>query len=80
MLAIDTSKGKIYDESAIDDELKQKYPYRKWLKENAIYIESRLDSYEGPGLKKFEASKFLQSSNYFYCLKKNEHRLSSPSY
>ena len=69
MLAIDTSKGRIYDESAIDDELKQKYPYRKWLKENAIYIESRLDSYEGPGLKKFESSKFLQSSKLFLLFK-----------
>ena len=69
MLAIDTSKGKIYDECTIDEELKQKYPYRKWLKENAIYIESRLDSYEGPGLKKFESPKFLQSSKLFLLFK-----------
>ena len=65
MLAIDTSKGIIHDESSIDNDLKQKFPYRKWLKENAIYIESRLDSYEGPGLKKFESSKFFQSSILF---------------
>ena len=78
MLAIDTSKGRIYDESAIDDELKQKYPYRKWLKENAIYIESRLDSYEGPGLKKFEASKFLQSSKLFLLFKEERTSVIKP--
>ena len=78
MLAIDTSKGRIYDESAIDDELKQKYPYRKWLKENAIYIESRLDSYEGPGLKKFEPSKFLQSSKLFLLFKEERTSVIKP--
>ena len=78
MLAIDTSKGRIYDESAIDDELKQKYPYRKWLKENAIYIESRLDSYEGPGLKKFEASKFFQSSKLFLLFKEERTSVIKP--
>jgi len=74
MLAIDTSKGIIHDESSIDNDLKQKFPYRKWLKENAIYIESRLDSYEGPGLKKFESSKFFNHQNYFFYLKKKEHQ------
>ena len=78
MLAIDTSKGRIYDESSIDDELKQKYPYRKWLKENAIYIESRLDSYEGPGLKKFEPSKFLQSSKLFLLFKEERTSVIKP--
>ena len=78
MLAIDTSKGRIYDESAIDNKLKQKYPYRKWLKENAIYIESRLDSYEGPGLKKFEPSKFLQSSKLFLLFKEERTSVIKP--
>ena len=78
MLAIDTSKGRIYDESSIDDELKQKYPYRKWLKENAIYIESRLDSYEGPGLKKFEPSKFLKSSKLFLLFKEERTSVIKP--
>ena len=78
MLAIDTSKGKIYDEYSIDEDLKQKYPYRKWLKENAIYIESSLDSYEGPGLKKFEASKFLQSSKLFLLFKEERTSVIKP--
>jgi glutamate synthase (NADPH/NADH) large chain len=78
MLAIDTSKGIIHDESSIDDDLKQKFPYRKWLKENAIYIESRLDSYEGPGLKKFESSKFFQSSKLFLLFKEERTSVIKP--
>jgi glutamate synthase (NADPH/NADH) large chain len=78
MLAIDTSKGIIHDESSIDNDLKQKFPYRKWLKENAIYIESRLDSYEGPGLKKFEASKFFQSSKLFLLFKEERTSVIKP--
>ena len=78
MLAIDTSKGIIHDESSIDNDLKQKFPYRKWLKENAIYIESRLDSYEGPGLKKFESSKFFQSSKLFLLFKEERTSVIKP--
>ena len=78
MLAIDTSKGIIHDESSIDNDLKQKFPYRKWLKENAIYIESRIDSYEGPGLKKFESSKFFQSSKLFLLFKEERTSVIKP--
>src|SRR6056300_629702 len=78
MLAIDTSKGMIFDEISIDNNLKQKFPYRKWLKENAIYIESRLDSYEGPGLKKFEPSKFLKSSKLFLLFKEERTSVIKP--
>ena len=78
MLAIDTSKGMIFDEISIDNNLKQKFPYRKWLKENAIYIESRLDSYEGPGLKKFEPTKFLQSSKLFLLFKEERTSVIKP--
>ena len=78
MLAIDTSKGIIHDESSIDNDLKQKFPYRKWLKENAIYIESRLDSYEGPGLKKFESSNFFQSSKLFLLFKEERTSVIKP--
>ncbi|MDC0393100.1 glutamate synthase large subunit [Gammaproteobacteria bacterium] len=78
ILAIDTSKGIIHDESSIDNDLKQKFPYRKWLKENAIYIESRIDSYEGPGLKKFESSKFFQSSKLFLLFKEERTSVIKP--
>jgi glutamate synthase (NADPH/NADH) large chain len=69
ILAIDTSTGKIFSEAQIDQDLKDKFPYRKWLKENAIYIESSLDSYEGPGLKQIEANKFITASKLFLLFK-----------
>ena len=69
ILAIDTSTGKIFSEAQIDQDLKDKFPYRKWLKENAVYIESSLDSYEGPGLKQIEANKFITASKLFLLFK-----------
>ena len=74
ILAIDTSLGKIYNEAEIDKTLKEQFPYRKWLKENAIYIESSLDAYEGPGLKKIDSNKFITASKLFLLFK--EERIS----
>lgn len=42
ILAIDTQEGVLLDANDIDQKLKRRQPYRKWLKENAIRIESRL--------------------------------------
>ncbi len=42
ILAIDTLKGEILEAKDIDDRLKKEQPYRKWLKKNAVHIESRL--------------------------------------
>ena len=63
LLAINTENAKVFSEKEIDDVLKNKAPYRKWLKENAIYVESSLDKYEGPGLKKLVPRnlRYLQS-------------------
>ena len=69
ILAIDTSLGKIYNQSEIDQVLKEQFPYRKWLKENAVYIESSLDAYEGPGLKKINPNKFITASKLFLLFK-----------
>ena len=69
ILAVDTSTGKIFNETQIDEDLKEQFPYRKWLKQNAIYIESSLDSYEGPGLKQIEQNKFLTASKLFLLFK-----------
>ena len=43
ILAINTETGEILNENPIDNDLKGTNPYRKWLKNNAIYIESSLD-------------------------------------
>ncbi|WP_420592380.1 glutamate synthase large subunit [Bacterioplanoides sp.] len=42
MLAIDTQEGKLLHTDDIDNALKQSQPYKQWLKENAIRIESQL--------------------------------------
>ena len=42
MLAIDTQEGKLLHTEDIDNALKQAQPYKKWLKENAIRLESSL--------------------------------------
>ncbi len=42
MLAIDTQEGKLLKTDDIDNALKAEQPYKKWLKENAIRLESQL--------------------------------------
>jgi glutamate synthase (NADPH/NADH) large chain len=42
ILAIDTQEGKLLHTDDIDHLLKSSQPYKKWLKENALRIESRL--------------------------------------
>jgi len=65
MIAINTETGQICTEKHIDQRLKNKAPYRDWLKESSIYVESSLDSYEGPGLKKYDSEEFSISSKLF---------------
>ncbi|GLQ33460.1 glutamate synthase large subunit [Litoribrevibacter albus] len=42
MLVIDTSTGEVLHTKDIDERLKNSNPYKKWLKENAIRIESSM--------------------------------------
>ena len=65
ILAINTFTGEIYNQDQIDDDLKSKLPYREWLKQQTVYIESSLDKYEGPGLKKIDSHDFNISSKLF---------------
>lgn len=43
ILAIDTLTGEVLEAHDIDNRLKSEHPYRKWLNENAIRIESKLE-------------------------------------
>lgn len=43
IMAIDTQTGEVLETDEIDTRLKQAQPYRKWLKENAVRIESKLE-------------------------------------
>ena len=78
IIAINTQTGEIFNENPIDDVLKDKKPYRKWLKENAIYIESSLDSYEGPGLKQMPANDFLKTTKLFLLYKEERSSVIKP--
>ena len=42
ILAVDTHTGEVLHTSDVDDRLKSAYPYKRWLRENAHYLESAL--------------------------------------
>ena len=65
ILAVNTFTGEIINEVQIDEALKDKLPYREWLKEQTVYIESSLDKYEGPGLKKIPKDELSIASKMF---------------
>jgi glutamate synthase (NADPH/NADH) large chain len=74
IFAVNTESGEILDQKIIDDQLKQRKPYRDWLKKSAIYLESTLDAFEGPSIKKIPHSEFIKSSKLFSLY--NEERVS----
>ena len=78
ILAVNTLTGEILNQNSIDNELKEKLPYRKWLKQNALYIESRLDSYEGPGLKSIDSNSFMTASKLFLLFKEERSSVIKP--
>ena len=78
ILAVNTLTGEILNQNSIDNELKEKLPYRKWLKQNALYIESRLDSYEGPGLKSIDSNSFMTASKLFLLYKEERSSVIKP--
>ncbi|PKM29379.1 MAG: glutamate synthase large subunit [Gammaproteobacteria bacterium HGW-Gammaproteobacteria-11] len=43
ILAVDTQTGEVLHTSDIEDRLKSRHPYRKWLKENALRIQATMD-------------------------------------
>ena len=78
MIAVNTKTGEIFSEKQIDDRLKNRAPYRDWLKENTIYVESSLDKYEGPGLKKIDSEQFNVSSKLFLLFKEERTSVIKP--
>ena len=78
IIAVNTKTGEIFSEKQIDDRLKNRAPYRDWLKENTIYVESSLDKYEGPGLKKIDSEQFNVSSKLFLLFKEERTSVIKP--
>ena len=74
IFAVNTESGEILDQTAIDNQLKQNKPYREWLKKSAIYLESTLDAFEGPSIKRMPHSDFIKASKLFSLF--NEERVS----
>ena len=50
MIAVDLKEGKLLLSDDIDGQLKNAQPYRKWLKENAIHLETGIDEDNGLAL------------------------------
>ena len=78
LLAINTENSEILSEEDVDNALKNGATYRRWLKDNAIYIESSLDKYEGPGLKKISSEEFKISSKLFLLYKEERTSVIKP--
>ena len=74
IFAVNSDSGEILDQKIIDDRLKKNKPYRDWLKKSAIYLESTLDAFEGPGIKKIPHSDLIKSAKLFSLF--NEERVS----
>ena len=78
LLAINTENSEILSGEDVDNSLKNGATYRRWLKDNAIYIESSLDKYEGPGLKKISSEEFKISSKLFLLYKEERTSVIKP--
>ncbi len=78
MIAINTQTKEILSEKQIDEKLKNRAPYRGWLKESCIHVESSLDKYEGPGLKKIDSKDFNILSKLFLLFKEERSSVIKP--
>ncbi|WP_173068639.1 glutamate synthase large subunit [Sulfurimicrobium lacus] len=63
MIAVDLQEGKLLLSDDIDSQLKGAHPYRNWLKENAIHLETGID--EDNGLQVLDADAALVAQKLF---------------
>ncbi|MDG2493606.1 MAG: glutamate synthase central domain-containing protein, partial [Luminiphilus sp.] len=54
MLVVDTQEGKVLHTDDIDNMLKSRHPYKRWLRDNARYIEGSFDGESAPGIPESE--------------------------
>ena len=54
MLVVDTHEGKVLHTDDIDNMLKSRHPYKRWLRDNARYIEGSFDVESAPGIPESE--------------------------
>ncbi len=60
IFAVDTFSGEVMHTQQIDDRLKKRHPYKKWLKENATRIEATMEPERAPELISGEPLKAYQ--------------------
>jgi glutamate synthase (NADPH/NADH) large chain len=64
ILAVDTEKGEVLHTRDIDQRLKKAQPYKRWLKENALRVETTLNQ-ETPEFKLMDADELLVHQKMF---------------
>ncbi|SEI78082.1 glutamate synthase (NADPH) large subunit [Azotobacter beijerinckii] len=63
ILAVDTETGEILHTDDIDNRLKSRHPYKKWLRQNALRIQAHLD--ESEGTSSYDADQLKQYMKMF---------------
>jgi glutamate synthase (NADPH/NADH) large chain len=63
VLAVDTETGQVLHTDDIDNRLKSRHPYKKWLRGNAVRIQGSLD--DEPGAASYDADQLKQYMKMF---------------
>lgn len=63
ILAVDTETGQILDTDAIDDRLKSRHPYKRWLRQHATRIQATLT--DDQGVTSYDADQLKQYMKMF---------------
>ena len=60
MLVVDTQTGELLHNEDIDNQLKSRFPYKKWLRENSYRIEGTFDAEVAPGIAPEQLDAFMK--------------------
>ena len=63
IFAVDTETGQILDTDAIDNRLKSRHPYKRWLRQHAVRIQASLS--DDPGVASYDADQLKQFMKMF---------------
>lgn len=63
ILAVDTETGQILDTDAIDNRLKSRHPYKRWLRQHALRIQATLS--DDQGVASYDADQLKQYMKMF---------------
>ncbi len=60
ILMVDTHTGELLQTQDIDNRLKARFPYKKWLKENAFHIEGTFGGEVAPGIEAGQLNSYMK--------------------